>query len=72
MDACEECGVLFDPDANLAAGEPFEFWCSSQCQRAWNLRQVDRAEEVDMASVRERARQRAPFAYRFALWQLVD
>lgn len=62
MPRCDECKAPFDPDANLAAGEPPEFWCSTKCQRAWQLRQVDDARGVELAGVAERIAERTPFA----------
>lgn len=64
MEKCEECGTGFDPDANLAAGKPPEFWCSARCQRTWQLRQVDDARAVEVAGVAERIAERTPFAER--------
>lgn len=63
MPKCEECAAAFDPDANLAAGEPPEFWCSNACQRAWQLQQVDDAPAVELAGVDARIAERAAFAY---------
>lgn len=70
MDTCEECGADFDPEANLAAGEPFEDWCSHACERAWRLRQVDDPRQVAVAGMAERVAERLPFAVAFGRWQL--
>lgn len=72
MDTCDECGARFDPDQNLKAGRPFEFWCSNECQRAWQLRQVDGAGEVDMSGALEEAHERAKFAHQLMRWQLLN
>lgn len=63
-DECAECAAEFTPTVER------EFWCSEQCQRAWQLGQVDDPRGVDTASAERRARERVPFAAWFLRRQL--